>query len=101
MLTTEAISHQIFKELKEFIDLHKVDGFQEYTKELLYDTEFQQPPDWPWIFNKLFIHACSKNERDIAKWVRQTFDERVDAISKIAYKHSFAYGDTLLRRRGN
>ncbi len=97
-MTTPVVSAQILEEVKEFLNRGNREGLKERMFELLEETEFVLPPDWPWIFQKAYIHACLKGDPQSAVWLRTMFDERADTISKIAYKHGFAYGDTLLRR---
>jgi hypothetical protein len=53
--------------------------------------------DWPYILQKLYIHACLKGRRDVATWLASLFDA-LDPISRIAYRHTLAYGRALLQR---
>lgn len=56
------------------------------------------PPDWAFILQKVYIHACLKKQRDAAAWLEHLFLTRLDPISRIAYKHTINYGHVLLRR---
>lgn len=95
---TDALSREVYEELKEYIDRENGAGMEERLFELLDETEFLVTPDWPWILMKLFIHACLKRQKATAAALNAMFAERADPISKIAYKHSMAYGSVLLRR---
>lgn len=53
--------------------------------------------DWPYILQKLYIHACLKGRREAAAWLASLFDA-LDPISRIAYRHTLAYGRALLQR---
>jgi hypothetical protein len=53
--------------------------------------------DWPYVLQKLYIHACLKGRRDVATWLASLFDA-LDPISRIAYRHTLAYGRVLLSR---
>jgi hypothetical protein len=39
--------------------------------------------DWPYVLQKLYIHACLKGRRDVATWLASLFDA-LDPISRIA-----------------
>lgn len=53
--------------------------------------------DYPYILQKIYIHACLKKKTDMATWLESMFED-LDPISKIAYRHTLTYGRTLLRR---
>ena len=59
----------------------------------------ETPIDWPYVLQKLYIHACLKGRSDVADWLASLFDA-LDPISRIAYRHTLAYGRALLQRAG-
>jgi hypothetical protein len=69
-----------------------------YEDAMLTDWSPAPPPDWAFILQKVYIHACLKKRREIATWLEQLFLTRLDPISQIAYKHTLNYGHVLLRR---
>jgi hypothetical protein len=56
--------------------------------------------DWAYIFQKVYVHACLHGHRETAKWLRDIFEEKADAISKIAYRQTYAYANSLLKKKG-
>ena len=58
----------IVKTCKSFIETNDVQGIQTYYRELLW-TDFPQEPDWPYIFHKVYLHACLKGREDISNWL--------------------------------
>ena len=77
----------------DFADLKGI-----YEDAMLTDWSPGSPPDWAFILQKVYIHACLKKRRDAAAWLEQLFWSRLDPISQIAYKHTLNYGHVLLRR---
>lgn len=53
--------------------------------------------DWPWLFQKVYLHACLKGQRTIAEWLQETVFPTLDPIVQIALRQGFAYGRHLLR----
>ncbi len=53
--------------------------------------------DWPYVLQKIYIHACLKKKADLAAWLQDQF-QYVDAINQIAYRQTFAYGKYLLQK---
>jgi hypothetical protein len=78
------------------------DDFKElqglYEDFMLTDWSPAGPPDWAFVLQKVYIHACLKKRRDAAAWLEQLFLTRVDPINQIAYRHTLNYGHVLLRR---
>lgn len=53
--------------------------------------------DWPYVLQKVYIHACLKKKAELASWLQDQF-QHVDAINQIAYRQTFAYGKYLLQK---
>lgn len=90
------VNDSILAEAKEFINAGKLAELQEYTKDLL-DSEFEVQPDWPNLFQKLYLHACLKKQTAIAEWFVSLFS-MFDPITQIAYRQVFFYGRYLLAK---
>ncbi len=90
------ITDSILAEAKEFINAGKTEEFQEYVKNLL-DSEFETQPDWPNLFQKVYLHACLKKQKEIAEWIVGLFS-MFDPITQIAYRQVFFYGRYLLAK---
>lgn len=89
----------IIKEGKEYIEWNDLPGLQQYVHELVYETEFEehQKPDWLYLYQKLYLHACLKQKKEIADWMKTLFLQ-FDGIEKVGIRQMFAYGSILLRR---
>lgn len=70
---------------------------ENYYRDLL-DCEFDTTPDWPYIFQKVYLHACLKGRRDAATWMQNVLFQTMDPIQQIALRQIFPYGRTLLAR---
>lgn len=90
------INDSIIQDCKALINKNDLNALQEYYKELL-ESEFDVPPDWPNIFQALYIHACLKKRKEIVDWLVPLFDT-FDPITKIAYRQMFFYGRFLLSK---
>lgn len=53
--------------------------------------------DWPYLFQKVYLHACLKGQRGIAEWLQNTVFPTLDPIQQIALRQCFAYGRYLLQ----
>ena len=90
------IEDELIKEFKKVIEESDVIALKELHLDYM-DTEFPREIDWPYIYQKVYLHACLKKKKDMAAWVESLFDQ-VDPIQKIAYRQTFAYGRTLLNK---
>jgi hypothetical protein len=55
-------------------------------------------PDWAWIYQKSYLHACRHKQASIASWIEGMFVTLLNPIEQIAYRHTLNYGRTLLRK---
>ena len=90
------VAESIFAECKEFINAGKLEELQEYVKTLL-ESEFDTAPDWPTLFQKAYLHACLKKQKESAEWIASLFS-LFDPIVQIAYRQVFFYGRYLLAK---
>jgi hypothetical protein len=96
-MTTLQISESIVKDCKEIINKNSLQDIKEFWKDLQ-ECEYDSTPDWPWIFQKIYIHACLKGKKEIAEWVKGEFEATVDPIQRIAYRQTYSYGNFLLQK---
>jgi hypothetical protein len=90
----------IIKECKAAInraDFAELQGL--YEDLMLTDWSPSPSPDWAYILQQVYIHACLKKQRDAAAWLEQLFLTRIDPIAQAAYRHTLNYGRYLLRTR--
>ena len=91
------IIHQAKQNItKQYSDLHLLQTLFVEAQEELQHNQI----DWAYIFQKVYVHACLHGHRETAKWLRATFEEKADPISKLAYRQTYAYANVLLRKKG-
>ena len=90
------IEDELLKEYKRVIVESDIIGLKELHADYM-DTEFPREIDWPYIYQKAYLHACLKKKKDMAAWLESLF-ETVDPIQQIAYRQTFAYGKSLLNK---
>jgi hypothetical protein len=90
------INDSIIHDCKELINRNSLDSLQEYYRELQ-ESKFDSEPDWPNIFQALYVHACLKKRKEIATWFDEVF-KQFDPITQIAYRQVFFYGRFLLNK---
>ena len=83
------------KSLIESGDLAKVKEWVRSRED--YDWSDGQP-DWAWIYQKAYLHACLHKQRLIATWLEGLFSTLLNPMEQIAYRHTLNYGRTLLRK---
>jgi hypothetical protein len=96
----ERISQQLVEECKELFarKSFSVQTLQDFWNDLQ-AMEFEVEPDWAYVFQKVYIHACLKGQREAADWLKKIFEEKSDPIQKIAYRQTYAYGTYLLQKK--
>ncbi len=86
---------QIIRFGKQLAETNNLDGLKEYVAEL---QEHETPLDWPYLFQKVYLHACLKGAESIAEWMKATLYPMLDPIQQIALRQVFPYGRVLLQR---
>ena len=94
------VSESILRDCKEYITRQRIDseGFKAFWKELP-EMEFDVPPDWAWLYQKVYIHLCLFGQKELAEWIWKLFQESIDPIQQIAYRQTYSYGQVLLRNK--
>ena len=89
----------ILKQAKEFLtkQFADIEGLQEYWLSI---QEKSNSIDWAYIFQKLYIHACLHGHREVAVWLRETFEKSADPLTQIAYRQTYVYANILLEKKG-
>ena len=78
---------------KKYINDGNFEDFQQYSLSLL-DDDF----DWPYLFQKVYLHACLKKRNDIAEWLHTSMYSKMDPIQQVALRQVFSYGKHLLTK---
>jgi hypothetical protein len=86
---------EIIKECKKHVEDGNLDYLTVFLQNLVQeDREY----DWPFIFQKVYLHACLKGKREIAEWLEHSVYPTMEPIQKIALRQIFSYGNHLLRQ---
>lgn len=89
----------IIRDLKEYINREDESGFFEYIQQNMI-IEHPVQLDVPYIFHRVYLHACLKGQRVIADWMEKTVYPSLDKIQQIALRQIFPYGKHLLKKSG-
>lgn len=87
----------IIRICKQFINEGNTYAIQDYYHELLM-SEFDRTPDWPFIFQKVYLHACLRGCEPISSWMATQLFPAMDPIQQIALRQIFPYGRVLLSK---
>jgi hypothetical protein len=88
---------ELIQTCKNWIDLKNTAGVQACIMEML-ETEYPQEPDWPYIFHRVYLHACLKGLTEAASWLETAIYPKMDPIQQIALRQIFPYGRVLLQK---
>lgn len=89
------MDQEIIYECKKHVEDGNLDYLEEYLQTLLQD---DREYDWPFIFQKVYLHACLKGKHEIAEWLTNSVYPIMEPIQKIALRQIFSYGNHLLRQ---
>jgi hypothetical protein len=92
------MDYEIIEHCKSIINDKSLDLLQEYFNDLI-QTKSDHTPDWPFIFQKVYLHACLRSNEEIAEWMKTQIYPIMDPIQQIALRHTFTYGKYLLRKK--
>jgi hypothetical protein len=88
----------IIQEAKQHVEDGNLPSLQQQISDLLANKSLPREPDWPFIFHKVYLHACLKGKHDIAKWLATSIFPLMDPIQQIALRQIFSYGRQLLSK---
>jgi hypothetical protein len=86
----------IIQECRTHIEQSNLEYLQQYVCSLINNEELEREPDWPFIFQKVYLHACLKGQQEIAEWLQTAMYPLMDPIQQIALRQIFPYGRHLL-----
>ncbi len=90
------MERMVISECKALIERSSLQALQEFCGGFS-EYEDANQVDWPFVLQKIYIHACLKKKRDMAAWLESKFKD-LDPISFIAYRQTIAYGNHLLKK---
>jgi hypothetical protein len=89
----------IIYECKAFIDAGNLYEFKLSITNLMSTVyHSSDTPDWAYIFQKVYLHACLRGKVDMATWLTEYVYPNMDGIQQIALRQIFPYGRHLLRK---
>lgn len=91
------MNQDILRTCKKYIDANDMEGIHKQYRELMH-TEFPEEPDWAWIFQKAYLHACLRGRVEMSKWLHEALFPMLDPIQQIALRQVFPYGRYLLAK---
>lgn len=91
------MNNQIIRECKEFVEANDLKGLQDHYRQLL-SYDYPQIPDMPYIFHRVYLHACLKGNTQAEDWLRRCVFPSLDEIQQIALKQIFPYGRHLMSK---
>ena len=90
------MAEEIIGFFKKYINDGSLEACQAYFQELKDTYELSSLP-WDYIFQKVYLHACLKKQKQIVDWLMLVYTE-LPPIQQIAVRQIFSYGRTLLAR---
>ena len=93
------VSAQLVQECKKYVEEGNLVALQELCLDVM-NTQYPSyaAPDWPYIFHRVYLHACLKGKKDIADWMSAQVYPLMDGIQQVALRQIFPYGRLLLAR---
>jgi hypothetical protein len=91
------IEDQILFEIKPYIAAGDLGGLQELWNRYQHEIEWEHPIAWDYIFQKSYLHAALKKQREICTWLDTLFLS-FDPMIQIAMRQMFAYARYLLAK---
>jgi len=91
------IEEQLIDEIKPFIETGNLHGIIILWEDYTHNTDFGRELAWDYIFQKIYIHAALKKQKDICEWLDTLF-KMFDPIQQIALRQMFSYANYLLNK---
>jgi hypothetical protein len=90
------IENQLIDEVKPFIETGNLPGIIVLWEEWI-ETDFGRTIAWEYVFQKIYLHAALKKQKDICCWMDTLFIQ-FDPIQQIALRQMFSYAKYLLNK---
>ena len=87
---------EIVDKFKHYINVVDLSGAITYFQEL--DATYDHDSiAWDYVFNKVYIHACLKKQKEFVDWLMNMFN-CLTPIEQIAVRQVFSYGKYLMTK---
>ncbi len=96
-MAATSVELNIVRQGKTCIEKETLNDFAEFVSDV-YTEHFSPEPAWPYIVQKLYLHACLKKKADIAKFIEDLVVANQNRLWFVGWKETVAYGKTLLAK---
>ena len=96
-MAATSVELNIVRQGKACIEKEGLSDFAEFVSDV-YTEHFSPEPAWPYIVQKLYLHACLKKKADIAKFIEDLVVANQNRLWFVGWKETVAYGKTLLAK---
>ena len=96
------IEEQIISEIKQIIndcsaqECSSLESIKNKWSEYQ-EVQWERNIAWDFIFQKIYLHASMKKQKDVCDWMNTLFND-FDPIIKIAMRQMFSYSKYLLNK---
>lgn len=91
------MNNAIVLDCKSFVNAGDLKGLQQYYETMIHTDYSGYSPNWQYIYQQVYLHACLKKKLDIVNWLSTLFGT-FDTVAQIALRQMFPYGRHLLAR---
>jgi len=95
--TANNMNNAIVLDCKSFVNAGDLKGLQQYYETMIHTDYSGYSPNWQYIYQQVYLHACLKKKLDIVNWLSTLFGT-FDTVAQIALRQMFPYGRHLLAR---
>ena len=87
---------KIIREAKYHIENKQYDSLQNLYTDLMRITSKEYRPNFEYIFQKIYLYACIKGDKEVIEWMKKIYDTFGD-VEKIALKPTLIYGKYIFK----
>ena len=92
-------SDDLLAECKFYVDKDKLDCLKQLLNELLNEQDqLEYRVNYEWLWQKIYLHACSKKKVEICTWLETVYSEYFDEVTKIALRPTMVYAKYMKNR---
>ena len=92
-----SIEEQIISQIKPFINTGNLRGLKDLWVEYSSYTDFGKEVAWDFVFQKIYLHAALKKQKEICQWLDTIFTQ-LNPVTQVALRQMFAYARHLLQK---
>lgn len=92
----KTLEEQIINEIKPFINKSDLNGLKEQWQDYS-ETDFDREIAWDFVFQKVYLHAALKKQKEICDWLDTIFTQ-FNPVIQVALRQMFSYARHLLNK---